>query len=117
MAEDVQLELGWERKRLKSVRDRLERVGAVVSDGLVFDETGDWHFAPMQRWDAVVKKRASSDDALGDIVVAGIRAAVIAPQPDVRSWFIWPVLTSKIDQLVDAGRLERPAPGMLSVAG
>lgn len=117
MAEDVQLELGWERKRLKGVRDRLERVGAIVSDGLVFDETGDWHFAPMRRWDAVVKKAARSDDPLGDIVVAGLRAAVIAPQSDVRSWFSWPVPTARIDQLVDDGRLGHPAPGMLSVAG
>ena len=48
MAEDVELELGWEHRRLKSVRNRLERVGAIVSDGLVFNESGDAHFAPMR---------------------------------------------------------------------
>jgi hypothetical protein len=117
MAEDVQLELGWERKRLKSVRDRLERVGAIVSDGLVFNEAGDWHFAPMRRWDSVVKKPAASDDPLGDIVVAGVRAAVIAPESDVRSWFSWPVPASTLHRLVDSGRLVRPASGLLSVGG
>ena len=115
LAEDVGFELGWERKQLKSVRDRLERVGAIVSDGLVFNEAGDWHFAPMRRWDAVIKKAAKSADPIGDIVVAGVRAAVIAPEPDVRSWFSWPVLRSTIDRLVDAGRLARPAAGRLSV--
>jgi len=46
-----------------------------------------------------------------------VRAAVIAPESDVRSWFSWPVSASTIDRLVDAGRLERPAPGRLSLAG
>jgi len=117
MAEDVELELGWDRKRLKGARDRLERVGAIVSDGLVFNESGDAYLAPMRRWDAVVKKPSASDDPLGDIVVAGVRAAVIAPESDVRSWFSWPVSGSTIDGLVDAGRLARPAPGQLSIAG
>src|SRR5439155_26344338 len=57
MAEDVEVELGWDRKRVKSARNRLERVGAVVSDGLVFNEAGDWHFAPMRRWDAGLRTR------------------------------------------------------------
>jgi hypothetical protein len=117
MAEDVQLELGWNRKRLKSVRDRLERVGAVVSDGLVFDEARDWHFAPLRRWDAVVKKPRASVDPLGDVVVAGVRAAVIAPESDVRAWFSWPVPPGAIERLVQEGRLVRPAPGRVSVAG
>jgi hypothetical protein len=116
MADDVQLELGWERKRLKSVRDRLERVGAIVSDGLVFNEAGDWHFAPIRRWDAVVTKPPASDDPLGDIVVAGVRAAVIAPESDVRSWFSWPIPAATIDRLVDDGRLVRPVRGQLAIA-
>lgn len=107
MADDVELELGWTRKRLKSTRDRLERAGAVISDGLVFDEQGEWHFAPMRRWDAVVKKAPAGKDPLGDLVVAAVRAAVIAPESEVRSWFSWPVTAATIDQLVQAGRLVR----------
>ena len=117
MAEDVELELGWEHKGLKSVRDRLERVGAIVSDGLVFNEARDWHLAPMRRWDAVVKKAPTSKDPLAEIVVAGVRAAVVAPESEVRSWFSWPLPAVLFERLVEAGRLMRPAPGRLSVAG
>lgn len=117
MAADVQLELGWDPKRLKSVRARLERVGAIVSDGLVFNEAGDWHFAPMRRWDAVVKKPASSNDPLGDILVAGVRAAVIAPESDVHAWFSWPVPAGTIERLVADRQLLRPARGQLAIAG
>ena len=117
MADDIELELGWERKRLKSVRDRLERVGAIVSDGLVFNEAREWHFAPMRRWDSVFKKPAASDDPIGDIVVAGVRAGVIVPESDVRSWFSWQVPSAIIDRLVDERRLVRPARGQLAIAG
>ena len=120
MADDVELELGWTRKRLKSVRDRLERFGAVISDGLVFDESGGWHFAPMRRWDAVVPKAPASKDPLGDVIVAGVRAAVIAPEHEVRSWFTWPVTSETIDRLVKAGALQRNrngAPGLTLAEG
>jgi hypothetical protein len=116
MAEDVELELGWEHKRLKGVRARLEQVGAIVSDGLVFTENGDAHFAPMRRWDAVVKKASASDDPIADVVIAGARAAVIAPESDVRSWFSWPVPAATVDRLVDEGRLVRLARGRLAIA-
>lgn len=116
MAEDVALELGWERRRLKSVRDRLERVGAVISDGLVFDKDGEASFAPMRRWDRVVKKARASDDPIGDVVVAGVRAAVIAPESDVRSWFSWPVPAGTLERLVGERRLARPRAGYVAVA-
>ncbi|HET7467524.1 MAG TPA: hypothetical protein VFL29_12750 [Candidatus Dormibacteraeota bacterium] len=109
MAEDVLLELGWDGRRLKSARNRLERIGAVISDGLVFDAGGEATFAPMRRWDAVVKKAPAGEDPLGDVVVAAVRAAVIAPEAEVRSWFSWPVTSETIDRLVAAGRLARAA--------
>jgi len=117
MLDDVELELGWERKRLRNMRDRLERVGAVLSDGLVFDETRDWHFAPMRRWDQVFRKPARSDAPLADVAVAAMRAAVVAPEAEVRSWFSWPIPTGLIDRLVAEGRLARPARGQVAIAG
>ena len=115
MNEDVQLELGWDAKRLKRARTRMERVGAVLSDGLVFESSTSWYFAPMRRWDQVVVKPASSDDPLGDIVVAAVAAAVIAPESDLTSWFSWPIAREMVERLVNEGRLYRPAPKMLAV--
>jgi hypothetical protein len=112
--DDVQLELGWDGKRLKSVRNRLERVGAIVCDGLVFESIESWYFAPMRRWDDIIAAPAESDDPLGDIVVAGLKAAVVAPEADVASWFSWPVRPETIDSLVRAGRIVRPAPGLIA---
>ena len=70
----------------------------------------------MRRWDAVIRNHASSSDPIADIVLAGMRAAVIAPESDVRSWFSWPVPSATIDRLVDEGRLVRPARGRLAIA-
>ncbi len=117
MNEDVELELGWDRKRLKRARVRLEQFGAVISDGLVFESSSDWYFAPMRRWDQVVPRSAANDDPFGDVVVAGVRAAVITPESNVASWFSWTVPPGAVDRLVDTGRLMRPAPGMLTIAG
>jgi len=116
MNEDVELELGWDRKRLKRARVRLERFGAVISDGLVFESSSDWYFAPMRRWDQVVPRSAASDDPLGDVVVAGVRAAVITPESNVASWFSWTIPPGAVDRLVDTGRLMRTASGLLAIA-
>lgn len=105
--DDVQLELGWDAKRLKSVRNRLERVGAIVCDGLVFESSESWFFAPMRRWDQVVTEPANSGDPYGDIVVAGVNAAVVAPEKDVSSWFSWSIPSDTVDRLVESGRLVR----------
>ena len=111
---DVQLELGWDSKRLKSVRNRLERLGAVVSDGLVFESSSSWYFAPMRPWDQVVTEPAHSDDPHGDLLVAGVKAAVVAPEAELSSWFSWPIPPGTIDRLLRAGRLARPEPGLLA---
>jgi hypothetical protein len=70
MPEDVELELGWDRARLKLVRTRLERVGAVVCDGLVFDDAQNWHFAPMRRWDDVVETTSEPNDPVAVTLLA-----------------------------------------------
>jgi hypothetical protein len=116
MAEDLELELGWDRARLKLVRTRLERVGAVVCDGLVFDDAATWHFAPMRRWDDVVETTSEPDDPLAMPLLSGLRAAFVAPEREVRSWFSWPIPVETVDSLVESGRLVRPAPGWVAIA-
>ena len=114
--EDVELELGWDRRRLKRARERLEKAGAVVCDGLVFEDESTWYFAPMRRWDQAVKRAPASQDPYGDVVVAGVRAAVIAPESDIRSWFSFPIPPGTVETLVSEGRLVRPAPGLVAEA-
>ena len=46
---------------------------------------------------------------LGGLVVAGVRAAVVAPEPELARWFSWPWRWDGelVERLVDDGRLER----------
>jgi hypothetical protein len=114
--EDVELELRWPRERLKRARGRLERAGAVISDGLVFEDSSTWHFAPLRRWDQVIEPSHRSDDPLAEVVVAGLKAAVIAPESELRSWFTWPIPAPTVSTLIEEGRLVRPAPGLVALA-
>jgi hypothetical protein len=113
--DDLQVELGWDRKRLNQVRDRLQRVGAVIGNGLVFEDESSWFFAPMRRWDQLFKKPAAVKRPHHDLVMAGMRAAVLVPEEDVKHWFSWPVPAAVLDNLVDEGRLVRPAPRWLAI--
>lgn len=114
MSADLELELGWDRRRLKGARDRLERVGAVVSDGLVFDDDMNSYFAPLRRWDQVVVDALPADDPLADAIVAGVRVAVIAPEANIRTWFSWPLPSGLVERLISSGRLARPKSGYLA---
>jgi hypothetical protein len=100
----------------EAVRNRLERFGAVVSDGLVFTSSDSWLFAPMRQWDQVVTEPAESDDPYADIVAAGIDAAVVAPEQDIAGCFSCPISKDMVDRLVRAGRVVRPGPGKVAKA-
>ncbi|HZC28935.1 MAG TPA: hypothetical protein VE269_04280, partial [Gaiellaceae bacterium] len=68
------------------------------------------------RWDHVFPSPATSPGGLEELVVAGVRAAVIASERELPRWFAWPrhVDQELIDRLVSDGRLERPVPGWLA---
>jgi hypothetical protein len=114
--DDLEVELAWDRKRLKRTRDRLQRVGAVVGDGLVFEDESTWHFAPLRRWDEVFEKAGAVEHPHDAVVAAAMRAAVLVPDGDLASWFSWPVPPGTVDRLLAEGRLTRPASGWLAIA-
>jgi hypothetical protein len=115
MNPDVELELGWDKARVKRARTRLERVGAVVSDGLVFGASiEEWSYGPMRLWSQAVPCPVPSADPYGKVVVVGVRAAVLAPETEVVRWFSWPIPEGTVGRLVSEGRLQRPAPGWLT---
>jgi len=116
--EDLKVELGWSASRLRGVRSPLERVGAVVSHGVTLPARGRGHVhsSVLARWDQAFPE-PSGGGGLEELIVAGARAAVVAPEPELRRWFSW---TSRwddglVDRLVTQGRIERPAPGWVSV--
>jgi hypothetical protein len=114
--DDLEVELAWERRRVKRVRDRLQRVGAVVGEGLVFEDQSTWHFAPLRRWDEVFDKPVEVEHPHDAVVLAGMRSAVLAREDDLGNWFSWPIPPGTVERLVAEGRLTRPAPGWLAMA-
>ena len=114
--DDLEVELGWDRKRLKGVRDRLQRSGSVVGHGLVFEDDSSWYFAPVRRWDQVFPEPAISPRPFHELIVAAMRAAVLAPANDFGRWFSWPIPRGIVEELIAEGSLIRPAPGWLAIA-
>jgi hypothetical protein len=107
---DLQLELGLESKELRRLRAPLERCGAVVARSVVYEEPHR-HTSVLARWDQLVPE--SSGGSLAELLVAAVRAAVLAPEAELRRWFPW-WEEGLADRLVDKGRLLRPEPGWIS---
>jgi hypothetical protein len=109
--DDLRTELALTPKELKSLRHPLERCGAVVARSIVYEEPHR-HTSLLARWDqAHPDPRAGSGprEALGDVLCAGVRAAVVAPERELARWFSWRRYwdDALLDELVEAGRLRR----------
>jgi hypothetical protein len=118
--EDLQTELALAPKELKSLRSPLERCGAVVARSVVYDEPHR-QTSELARWDQAHSEPDGSRDlrqALGDLVCAGVRAAVVVPEREPARWFSWRWYwdDSLLDELVGSGRLVR-VDGHLAVGG
>ncbi|MDP9274694.1 MAG: hypothetical protein M3O99_03750 [Chloroflexota bacterium] len=117
--DDVKDELGLEAPALRKVREKLESVAAIVSRDIpVAGGKGiHAHTSELARWDQVWNKpwKANQDQALAELVLIGVRAAVLAHQDEVGKWFGWPVEWPLLADLIAAGRLLRPGPGYLSI--
>ena len=85
--EDLQVELSLSPKELKQLRAPLERCGALVSRSIVYEDPHR-HTSELARWDQVVTEEAGGG-GLADVIVAGVRAAVVAPEQELRRWFSW----------------------------
>jgi hypothetical protein len=108
-AEDLRIELGLKPKELKATRTPLERCGVLLVD----ERSGG-----IVRWDQVFPEPSGGNAELDDVLVAAVRAAVVAPEPELRRWFSWTgrFPDDLVDRLVDAGRLVRPEPGRVAAS-
>jgi hypothetical protein len=111
---DLQLELGLTPKELKSLRAPLERCGAIVSCSLaVTAGHGHTHTSELARWDQAHPGGGAVDvrprNALGNLLVAAVRAAVVAPERELKRWFSWQWYWDDaiVDQLVSERQLVR----------
>jgi hypothetical protein len=113
--DEVKEELGLRPKTLRNVRAPLERVGAVVSREVVLERDGRHrHTSELRRWDQLEPAPGSAPGGAGALLVAGVRAAVVAPEREARSWFSWPASAELVEQLVGEGGLARPEVGWLA---
>ena len=112
--EDLRTELGLKRQELKALRAPLERCGAIVSRSLrVTAGQGHQHSSELARWDQAYPGSGGTGEdpvaALGDLIAAAVRAAVLAPETELRRWFSWPWYwaDSLVDDLIGHGQLRR----------
>jgi hypothetical protein len=112
--EDLRVELRMKRQELNSLRSPMQRCGVLVSRSLqVTAGEGQPHASELARWDQVYAGPGGTDTepgaALRDLVAAGVRASVVAPESEVRRWFswLWYWTDSIIDDLVRDGRARR----------
>jgi hypothetical protein len=111
--DDLPLELGLKRQELRSLRAPLERCGAVIARSqLVTAGEGHRHTSELLRWDQAFPQQAEAADprqALAGLLAAGVRAAVVAPEAELRRWFswLWYWDDALVDGLVADGRLLR----------
>lgn len=112
--DDLRTELRLKRQELNALRSPLERCGAIVSRSMeVTAGGGEQRSSVLARWDQVYLEgtgpAADPARALGDLVVAGVRAAVVAPEAEPRRWFSWQWYWTGtlIDELLRQGRLRR----------
>jgi hypothetical protein len=114
-AADLREALGLKRQELKALRYPLERCGVIVTRSLkMTGGSDDQRDSELARWDQVYPAGAADvpDDprrALAELVVAGVRAAVVAPERELPRWFSWQWYWTGtlVDDLIAGGRLRR----------
>jgi hypothetical protein len=109
---DLRAELGAESRPFRAARERLERVGAIVATSLQLEPHS--HSSLLSRWDQVFPVETSG--GLDGLLVAFVRAAVVAPEREVVQWLSWSLPADTVERLVQAGRLLRVDGTMVAAA-
>jgi hypothetical protein len=109
LVEELREELGLDAGGLRRLRDPLERTAALLSRSVVMPAAngGHRHTSELRRWDQEFLEEPVAPGGIDELVVAGVRAAVVAPEREVGRWFSWPLPAGAIDRLVEQERLVR----------
>jgi hypothetical protein len=112
--EDIRVELRLKRQELNALRSPLERCGAIIARSLEVTAGQEHpHSSELARWDQVYSGPGGGVTdprrALAELIAAGVRAAVVAPERELRRWFSWQWYWTDalVDDLVRSGRLCR----------
>jgi len=116
--EEVKAELGLDWGVLGAIRTRLERVGAIVSRSMTVAAAngGERETSELARWDQRFPDTPKTPGGLRELIVAGVRAAVIAPTKELSRWFSWRLPAGLVDELIETGQLERQQSSWVSAA-
>jgi hypothetical protein len=116
--EAARQQLGLKRHEFADVVYPLELCGTIVRRTVVLEGAGagQTETTELVRWDQVYTGPAPAG-GVGDVVVAGVRAAVVTPERAIGRWFSWPwrLAPGLLDRLVAEGRLHRPEPGWVAL--
>src|SRR5215831_2843996 len=112
--DDLRVELRLNRQELNALRAPLERCGAIIARSLqVTAGEGHQHSSELIRWDQAcpvpTASRTDPRQALAGLTAAAVRAAVVAPERELRRWFSWQWYWTDglIDGLLCDGRVRR----------
>ena len=112
--DDLRVELRLKRQELNALRAPLQRCGAIIARSLQATAgEGHLHSSELIRWDqahpAPGGEVTDPRHALANLIAAGVRAAVVAPERELRRWFSWQWYWTDtlVDNLIQNGRLRR----------
>jgi len=108
--DDLKLELGLETRGYQKVRRLLESRGAILSRSITIElaNGGHRHMSQISRWDQVVEKSSRDpDEAIVELLVAVVNAAVLIPETEARRALTWTVPKEIVERSIDEGRVRR----------
>jgi predicted transcriptional regulator len=115
--DDLKMELGLEARGYQRVRRSLESRGAILSRSISVEAEngGHRHMSEFMRWDQMVN-HASGDpeEALAQLVVAVVNAAVLISEGEARRALTWMIPAEVLECSIDEGRISRVSNDLLA---